>query len=143
MADTKLYDPGEVVVVFGAISLSGFAEGSFVEIERSKEAFALKVGADGMVTRIRSRDRSGEIKVKLKQTAPANLLLTAVAVSDEASPTGIGILPILVKDLLGNSIATAKEAWVKKMPKGEYGTDETEREWVFTCAVLVQAEGGN
>lgn len=142
-SQTKLYSPDQVCVVFGAERLSGFADGTFVKVERNEDTFQTKVGADGEVTRTRNLNRTGIITVTLLQTSASNAALAALAAADELSPNGVSVLPVLVKDLNGNSLHHAAEAWVKKPAAGEYGKEVTTREWVIEAAVLQTFEGGN
>ena len=43
----KTFDPKMVVLTFGNITLSGYAEGTFVRVNRSGDAFAKSKGAGG------------------------------------------------------------------------------------------------
>ena len=134
------YDPGRVIVTFRGILIQGFADGTFVNAERTEDAFAKVVGASGDVTRVRSRDRSGEVTLTLQAASPTNDLLSAVAQIDES--TGLGYGPLLIKDLNGNTLLLAEQAWIRKAPAVEFGTDASNREWVFDCAALDMTVGG-
>ena len=50
------YDPKRVIITFGGTPIGGYADGTFVDIAASSEAFTRKVGADGEVTRSKSAD---------------------------------------------------------------------------------------
>ena len=47
----KTYDPKKVMVVFGAIVLTGFAEGTFVTVETAGDGVTAIVGCDQEVVR--------------------------------------------------------------------------------------------
>jgi len=57
MAD--LYDPRNVAVIVNGREIVGFAEGTFIEAERSTERYSADVGAKGEVTFVRSADDTG------------------------------------------------------------------------------------
>mgnify|MGYP000032262258 CR=1 FL=1 len=135
----KTYDPKSVVVTVGGYPISGFADGTFITVERSSDAFTKVVGADGEVSRAKSADRSGSVTFTLMQTSNSNAVLSAFAIADEN--TGAGVVPILIKE--GNSIVFAAEGWVRKLPNAEWGKEVGNREWVFDCAVIQMEHGGN
>jgi hypothetical protein len=141
MGQPRQYDPGQVIVNFKGVDISGFAEGTFVNAQREKEAFTKAVGADGAVTRVRSRDRSGMVTVTLQAASPVNDVLSSIAISDEIFGDGVG--PLLVKDLLGNTLVDAESAWIRKVPDIEFGDEASSREWAFDCAELTIKVGGN
>ncbi len=90
---TKLYDPFQLIVTWGPNLISGFAEGTFLEVTRDEQAFLKKVGADGEVARARNKNRSGQIKITLLQTSQSNDVFAAAQNADEQ--TGLGIFPFL------------------------------------------------
>lgn len=139
----RQYDPKSVLIVLGAIPVSGFADGTFCAIEFREDAFMLQIGADGEGARSRSNDRSASITFTLQQTSQSNALLSALHVTDIASPGGAGCVPLLVKDALGNSIFAAEKAWIVKMPVSEYGREAGTREWKIETDRLDALDGGN
>ena len=140
MADFKNYDPGKVFVSFQGIQVTGYAEGTFVSVERAEDAFEMAVGSGGDVTRVRNRNRCGSVTVTLMAESPTNDLLTAVAKSDELFGDGYGA--VMVKDGNGTSIYAASTAWIRKMPTSEYADGASTREWTFDCAELDMNPGG-
>ena len=141
MPDFKNYDPSRYTVTFGAVLLQGFADGVFVKTARNEDAYTVKVGAQGDVTRVRSLNKTGQVTVTLMAESPTNDLLTAQALIDEAS--GLAYAPLMVKDLNGTTVMIAENAWVMKMPEVEVATDSSPREWVFECADLTMVVGGS
>jgi len=141
MATFDNYDPKQVIVAFRGIELLGYAEGTFVVAERLEDAFSMEVGSQGDITRVRSRNRTGSITVTLMAGSAVNDSLSAIATSDEL--TGLGYGSAIVKDLNGNTLVTAAQAWIRKVPNVEYAGDSRgSREWVFDCAELVVNVGG-
>ena len=138
---TKLYDPDKVVVTFGPAVVSGIAAGTFVSVERNEDAFTVTVGADGETARTRNNNRSGTITITLLQTSSSNDMLSSFAQLDEKSATGV--LPLVVKDLLGNTLCVAPNAWVKKIANAEFGKEHGDREWVLESDLIEMFVGGS
>lgn len=136
------YSPKDVVVSFGPLLISGFAEDTFVTAEHNSDAYTHKVGADGEVTWSKSADRSGKIELTLMASSSSNAALTAMHAADRLSPIGVSVLPILIKDNYGYSLATGARARITKMPKAEYGKEVGTRVWTFIVEDLKIVEGG-
>jgi hypothetical protein len=140
---TTTYDPSEVVVTFGELRLSGYADGTVIKVERTEERYATKVGLDGEGGRARNNNRAGTIEVTLLQTSASNASLSLKAQADDDAPGGLPPEPLIVKDLQGNSLHVAAAAWIQKLPSSEYAKETGERTWVFGTANLRQFDGGN
>lgn len=136
----QTYDPQKVTVSVANITITGYATGSFVKVSRDEDAFVKTVGADGLVARTRNANRAGSIEVTLLQSSPSNDALSALALLDETSGTGVGAAQ--VKDVSGTSIASAQNAWVKKLPDMERGKELGEVTWVIDCDLLNVTVGG-
>jgi hypothetical protein len=137
----KSYNAGEVSIVLGSIIFEGFADGTFVTVARDNPSFNSIVGSDGEGARAKSNDRSGTITCTLLQTSATNALLSEVIRQDELS--GSGVLPLMVKDGSGLSVAEAETAWLEKPADAEYAREITNREWVIKTDNLNQFVGGN
>jgi hypothetical protein len=135
-AATDLYSADQVYITFGTFKLEGRGPDTFCKVERNKDSFSLKVGADGEAVRTRTLDRSGRVTVTLLQTAKVNVSLQAAMLADEASPNGVSILPLMVKDYGGNALWVSPEAWILRPANSEMGAESGTREWVFECANL-------
>jgi hypothetical protein len=85
MADltVKTYDPKQVVITFGVIPISGYADGTFVSVNRSGDAFTKKKGAAGDVERVNKNQGDFEVTVTLLQTAAVNAELSAALAADQ------------------------------------------------------------
>lgn len=136
------YDPKAIVFTFLGQSLSGYADGTFVKVERNEDAMKLVVGADGESTRTRSRNKSGKITLTLRQESVSNDVLSAARQLDERGlPGGRG--PCSVKDLRGTTLAHADDAWIVKSPPIERGKDAGSSEWVFETGSVDLFAGSN
>ena len=139
----KNYDPGLVIVTFGPVRLVAPAEGTFVSIERSEDAFTKVVGARGDVVRVRNRDRSGTITVTLQSASPSNDLLTAIAnaIEIEGAAPDADVYPITVRYLNGTDLAAGPNAWIRKRPQRDYAMEHSNVEWVFDIDELTHNVG--
>lgn len=135
------YDPGSVIVSIGGANMSGFADGTFVVVEREEDSFVKHVGADGEVSRSKSNNKSGSLTLTLASTSNSNAVLSGFATVDEN--TGDGIVPVLVKDASGTSVYFAGEAWVRKPANAEFGNEVGDREWVLDLASVEMLTAGN
>jgi len=127
----KTYDPTEVQINVGTLTLTGFAEGTFITITRNTtERYKKKVGAKGEVSRSKVSDNSGTIEVTLKHTSPSNLQLYIL---DQIPAT----FPItVIENGETKFVASATEAWIEKLPDPEFSADESNPVWIFGCADL-------
>ena len=135
------YDPKEVLVIIGGAPIGGFADGTAIKVNRASDAYSKVVGADGIVSRARSNDTSGEVSITLAQTSPSNDILSAIAAVDEAS--NAGVIPILIQDTLGRSTFVSAFGWIRKQADAEFAKEITNREWVLDAADITMFVGGN
>jgi hypothetical protein len=137
------YSADEVIVTFGPVILSGFADGTFISVEQNEDAFTLMVGADGDSCRAKSNNRSGRMTATLLQSSAVNDLLSAIYNVDINSPSGDGINPLLVKDNTGRTLHAAEKAWITKIPNTTFARETESREWVFETDNMQFFLGGN
>ena len=137
----KTYNPADVAVIFAAISIEGFADGTFITAARNNPSWNMQVGSDGEGVRAKSNDKGGIFTLTLMQSSVSNDALSALAILDEASGDGIG--PFLVKDNSGTSLIAAETAWIQKPSDQENAREATNREWIFETDLLDLFIGGN
>lgn len=138
---TRSYDPGQVDLNVNGVDVSGYADGTFVKVERNVDQATLQVGADGESTLALSQNRSGRFTFTLQQSSPLNDIFSALAEALEAR-TG-GFVPILMKDNNGTTIAAAKKGWTVKRPSTGFGKEPENREWIFETGNLDLTVGGS
>lgn len=137
----RTYDPAQVIVSIGGAQMSGFADGSFVTVERDEDMFTKITGADGKTSRSKSNNKAGSLTLTLQQTSPSNDILQGFALLDELS--NAGVVPVIVKDASGRATFFSACAWVRKTPNAEYAKEVNNREWVMDLADLDVFHGGN
>lgn len=123
----KSYSPDTVSVVVGVLALSGFADGTFVQIEPMTDGVSSQSGADGEVARAISLDQRHTITITLQQTSPANTYLSGLADADRISG-GNGVVAIAVTDLRGETLFGGT-GWVVKKATATYSKEIETREW--------------
>jgi hypothetical protein len=135
------YSPDQYLFIFSGADIQGFADGTFMKAVRNEKSFKTKVGARGSVTRIRSRNFTGTVTITLQSISDSNDVLQGFLDIDE--DTGLGFGSLMIKDLNGNTVATAETAWVTKVPDLERNDDAPNTEWEFECAQLILKHGGS
>lgn len=130
----QTYDPRSVIITFRGILLTGYMDGTFVTVEYDEDAFMKHVGADGVVTRVANANLSASVVVTLSQGAIANEQLSLAANVDRALLDKHGAF--LMKDLRGNTIVEADDAWIRKQARLEFAKEVTGREWTFDLAEM-------
>lgn len=135
------YDPNKIVITFGSLIITGYADGSFLTIDRANDSFGLVIGSSGEQGRSRSNDRSAVATVKLLQTSLANDALSLILQADELN--GSGINPFMVKDLRGTTLILAKDAWIIKPPTQDFDRTVGSREWNIQLAEALIFSGGD
>ena len=138
---TRTYDPCEVIISVGGRPITGFAQTSKVNVERDEDAYTKYIGIDGEVSRAKNCNKSGTVTITLAQTSPSNDLLSELAEADEAA--NAGVVPVLVRDLNGTSLAAAPDAWVKRLAGANFGKEISDRSWVLDCGRLTLRPGGS
>ena len=136
----RTYDPAAVLPSFLGGILTGFADGTFISVERNEDGFTLVVGASGESARAQSRNKSGVVTFTILATSQTNDYLSAIAEADEALGTGVG--EFQMAELNGTTLIHATNAWVKKMPKVERGKEVSTVEWTIECEDLGIFAGG-
>lgn len=123
------YDPKKVLVIVAGVPITGYADGTFVDLEEMSDGVVSQSGADGEVARSLSNDPRCTITITLQQTSASNAILSGLYTADRA--TGAGVFPVLVEDLLGTTTFLSGQAWIKKRAKAGFGKEVGTREWMI------------
>jgi hypothetical protein len=135
------YDPQKVIITFGGTPLSGYAEGTFVEVAQASKLYTRKVGADGKVVRSKSANNCHDVTLTLLQSSLSNNYLSTQNQIDRA--TGHNTLPLTITDLNGATLLFWPQAWVEEPDSWGYGAEVTDRAWVFcTGQISTDNRGG-
>ena len=123
------YDPKKVIILLGGVPITGYADGTFVQIDPNGDAFTKKVGADGEVARELSNDNTHTIQITLMQTSLSNIYLRTVMKVDRA--TGLGMLPLAFTDLNTMEEKFWPQAWVSVEPATGRAKETTDTQWTL------------
>lgn len=134
------YSPDQVDVVWLGIQITGYAENTFVEVEREVDTFTKKVGSLGDVARSKSLNKSGKITITVMDTSPVNDALASKIAQDEEDSRTYG--PFTLKDRSGFTEVRATEAWCMRVPKVTRAQVTGTVQYVFEAASIFIKHGG-
>lgn len=135
------YDAKQVQVIVDGQSITGFADGTFVEIEFDEQQWNKVTGADGLTSRAKTNNNTGTVTVTLLATSSGNDILSSIWNKDRRSNTGV--FNLLVKDSTGRTVWSSAQAWIQQMPTQSFSKEVDERAWVIDCVELAGQAGGN
>jgi hypothetical protein len=139
--NVRTYDPKKIVVTFGTVIITGYADGTFVSIAQNGDSFEKVKGADGTVERVNKNADDYAVTITLKQSSMTNDALSTIHIADKLSNTGK--FPLTVKDLQGTSLFFAAQAWIAKPPDSERSDASSNREWRIDTGIAANFIGGN
>lgn len=125
----RTYDTEDVNVIVNGTILTGFADGTFVNVERDEESFTPYIGAKGEVSRAKNANKMGKITITLAQDSPSNSYLNRLANSSNTFPTS-------VVDQNFGSTSGGNDCWIEKPTGTEYGKEISSREWIVVVPFL-------
>lgn len=137
----RTYDPKQIILTVGGIPIGGYADGTFIGFEYDEDAFTKVTGADGITSRSKSNNYAGFMAVTLAQTSPSNDVLSAIALADRLSNTGV--VPIIMKDIGGTTVLFSANGWVRKSSNVDEAKEISDREWTLDMADVDTLVGGN
>jgi hypothetical protein len=123
------YDAKKVIITFGGVPISGYADGTFVQVDPSAETWTRKVGADGEVSRSLSNDNTHTIQITLGQMSLSNSYLRTAMNADKL--TGLGMLPLSFTDLNTMESHFWPQAWVSTDPSTGRAKETTDMQWTI------------
>lgn len=137
----KTYDFKKVILTIAGIPIFGFIDGDAIVVAKSDDEWGMSTGNDGEVTRVKRNQPSGRITIRLASSSASNSVLDGLRQADDL--TGLGMVPILIKDLFGVDLVFAGQCWCVKAPDMTFARDSGQREWVYDCGDLKMTQGGN
>lgn len=137
----RTVDPKSVIIAIGGVPVSGFSDGTFLEISSDAQQFNKVTGADGFTTRVKTNNYGGTLTLTLAQSSPSNDVLSALFIADRLR--NAGVVPVLIKDLTGTTIIFAASGWIQQIPDVSYGNTVLDRAWIIDLAEMDAFIGGN
>ena len=129
------YDPKNIVITVNGETIEGFADSTFVTIERDEDNWTKTVGADGTVARSRTRNVAGRVTLTLMQTSASNAILEGFIEMDDYANLGQFYVSVLDANYKGKIEIPC--AWISKPPAVTFGREIEDREWVLDCAQIL------
>jgi hypothetical protein len=139
----KKYRPGEVNLEIGDELLSGYAKGSFVKVEETKERVLWEEGTDGEIAVSVQEGVHLIVTFLLMQTSASNDVLDALAEANTAGPGMPGVRRGRIKDLNGRAIYETQTAVVLAKPEADFAEKATAREWKVLFPNAIARTRGN
>ena len=121
----------------------GFMEDAMVTVTPSVDTYTPYNGADNSGARIHNGNRSANVVLSLQQTSPSNDVLTRLLQKDIRSRRNEGLFSVMIKDASGRTVATARQAYITRLPEVTYTNNMSVREWnvyAYNSEIFV---GGN
>ncbi len=131
------YNPDDVAIIVNGVTIEGVDESTFIEIERMKpEEYTARVGAKGDYTYVRNLDKSGKIKITLKQNARRSMnylasLLEADAVFDTQVVRRAGGF---------KELAMATTCVIGLRPRLNFAAEELPRQWEILSGKITETD---
>jgi len=135
------FDPSQVNLVIGGQLITGYMDGSFIEVTREEDTWLPITGADGRVARARNANRMGRVVVTLLATSPSNDVLSALHNVDFL--TGVPPGALSITDNLGRTVLGGDEAFILKPADVEFAKEVTGRQWTIMVPKLDGVIGGS
>lgn len=126
----EVYDPANTKLVWGAIGISGFAEGTMIEVEPGGEGNKVQVGTAGEAAYVKDRNRSAKVKFRVMETARAVMVQLSAAYQIGNIPAPLGII-----DLSTGMKGGAASAMLERWPGVTKDNGVPVREFVLVCAI--------
>ena len=133
------YSPDEINFTFKGVTIRGFQDGTFLDVERSSDGFHKHVGSLGDVARTKDLDQTGKVTLTLMQQSPSNDVLNGFADQDEV--TGLGYGTLAITDNNGLMKVHGSIAWIVKRPKLDRAKESGATVWVFEVADMELENG--
>lgn len=136
MGRVKTYDCKKFKMLFGEEIITGYASGTFINVETQGDGITAIVGCDQEI--VRSIDPTSILKqvtITLLQSSSSNAALSLI--QDKDNQSGAAMLPLIIKDLTGDSVLISDQAWIVKKPNLQRGktAEDGNCEWVFYAVV--------
>lgn len=136
------YSPSDVsVTIAGMHSVTGYSSGTFIRITKDVKPFSKVRAMDGEIARMYSEDTGYRVELTLAQSSSTNNILTMLYNIDTA--THMGKFPLFIKDGRGQTSFLAATAWIEQIPDVSFGSELSERTWIFGCSDVAITIGGN
>ena len=128
------------VLVGGVYEITGFPQGTFVNIRKNVPSFTLVRTADGQIARTYRKDNSFIVDLTIVQASPSNDILSKLIVADQFTKNAF--FPLFIKDDSGRDIFFSTASWIETYPRVSYSDNVEVRNWTIQCGEAFIHVGG-
>jgi len=121
------FDPAQVSVIIGGVEMSGFSDGTFIEVSIDGDDWELIKGADGDIVRAKKQNRVSTLSLTLLQTSHCNDILSAWRIIDKVTLSGA--VASLVRDRSGSTVISAAFSFILQPPAASFSDGVERRTW--------------
>ena len=125
----KTFDIKRVIVTFAGAALSGWADGTCIQVRPAGARWTKYVGPDGEVARAKSNDLTSEVTLSFSQTSLSLDFLAKMLILDNITNNGLG--PFEIQDLNGGGDLFWSQAWIRQPPDSAYAKTIQPRVWIL------------
>lgn len=135
MTDLKTYDPSKVNLIVGGFQITGFAQGTMIELTPAADWFNDDFGVDGEPARWANANPYNDLRIYLMHTSNSNLILSNLHNADRLSQ--VGVVPVYLEDdsreggLLEKARYVSARGWIKAPAAVQFGSGPGVRQWNF------------
>ena len=130
MSNLYTFDPAQVSVIIGGVEMSGFSDGTFVEVSVNGKDWEILSGADGDIVRAKKQNRISTLSLTLLQSSHCNDILSAWRVIDKSTLSGA--VAAQIKDKTGSTIISADYSFIMQPPAVTFSDGIEKRTWTIT-----------
>lgn len=149
MADLNLgtYSPEDIQVVISVAdvvhTISGYADGTFLNVSREVPSSELYQGSDNSGGRTLRSNKAGTITLTLHQLSASHDVLSQLHKNDHEARDNTWLFSVLIKDNTGRSLYYGRQSFISQFPDSTFSNQVETRDWAFQCIDLEQTIGGN
>lgn len=129
----RTFSPQNVGLNILGVDVSGYADGTFIEVTRNEPNSSYTSGADGTVGLTKNANKTGIIKVTLMQNALANLVFAGIQSEQDKSDSDLIRGPASIFDPSGSLFVRVENAHIQTPPGLSVSKEQEPRTWEFFC----------
>lgn len=143
------YSPKDIqIIITGTVdnithSVSGYIDGTFVNVSRVVPYSELYNGADSSNIRVIRDIKNHEITLTLHQGSESNDVLSQLFARDRQNRRNDYVFNVLITDTGGRTVASAQNCFIGSPPDLDFGTEVAERAWIIQATCMDMHIGGN
>lgn len=127
------YDPTRVSLIWGILPITGFADGTMIQVSPQGDGVRAVTGTAGETAFIETPNRQHEVMFRLFETAPSNVALTLLFEAGNVPA------PMAIASLSTGAATAAGAAKLERIPGTTYDNNVPVREWKLIVPKLATA----